>query len=353
MKREKACYYPKSGKLIVYATPDNHRMLKKILEEINETPRQVSIEAKFVEIEQTDLDTLGFEWSIEGGGVNGYDVGEGLAKSTGGHRGGWFQAGFGNQNIASNGKISNGMRFASDVFNQASLNDSIFSVYAVLGNYAFKTVIHALKQSKNSDVLSAPKVTTISGTTAQLKVVTQQYEATSWSEAEMDTNASETYTSTNYTPPVPTLESVELGVLLDVTPVVAPDAYSIYLEMMPQVTDLVGHDTTYNTHAIVNDNYIPMIFTMPIYSKREIKTQLVVYDNETVVMGGLLQEKLQRFEDKIPLLGDIPLLGRLFTSRGEQSVKTNLMMFVNVRLVKPDGQPLRANEIRGLPDFRH
>ena len=67
----------------------------------------------------------------------------------------------------------------------------------------------------------------------------------------------------------------------------------------------------------------------------------------------MIQEKLQRFEDKIPLLGDIPLLGHLFTSRGEQSVKTNLLMFVSVRIVKPDGQPLRANEVRGLPDFRH
>ena len=70
-------------------------------------------------------------------------------------------------------------------------------------------------------------------------------------------------------------------------------------------------------------------------------------------MDGLIQERLERFEDKIPLLGHLPVIGHLFTSRGEQSTKTNLMMFVNVRLIKPDGQPLRANEIRGLPDFRH
>ena len=140
---------------------------------------------------------------------------------------------------------------------------------------------------------------------------------------------------------------------LDVTPTVAADSYSINLSLRPDITELSGWDTHYNTTAIVGNREQPLIYTMPIFTRRFIQTELVIYDNETVVMGGLIQEKLQRFEDKIPLLGDIPVLGHLFTSRGEQSVKTNLLMFVNVRLVKPDGQPLRANEIRGLPDFRH
>ena len=170
----------------------------------------------------------------------------------------------------------------------------------------------------------------------------------------MDTTNTDSGIVTSYTPSVPDEWSeVSLGVVLDVTPVVAPDGYSIYLDMLPSITELVGYDTTYNTVALMGGSEVPMNFTTPIFTRREIKTQVIVFDNETIVMGGLIQEKLERFEDKIPLLGHLPVIGHFFTSRGEQSVKTNLMMFVNVRLVKADGQPLRPNEIRGLPDFRH
>jgi general secretion pathway protein D len=92
---------------------------------------------------------------------------------------------------------------------------------------------------------------------------------------------------------------------------------------------------------------------MPILSKREVNTKVIVYDNETIVLGGMVGERMERFNDRVPLLGSIPLLGRLFTSKGERGIKTNLMVFVNVRLVKPDGQPVRANEVRGLYDFKH
>ena len=356
------CYYPRTGKLIVHHTVEQQRVIKNILEEINQTPKQVSIEAKFVEIAQEDLDTLGFEWDFIGGGVTYRGASSGtkqaLVNARGGTRTGNFMLGLGSQAAGGTTAMSNGLRFASDIFTSVTGNaDQIFNFYTVLGNYAFNTVIHALEQSKNTDVLSAPKVTTISGMTAQLRVTTQRRFATSWTEPEMNTETSSSLTGgnvTSYTPSVPDeWEEVSLGVLLDVTPTVAPDGYSIYLDMLPSITELVGYDTTYNTTALIDNNEVPMNYTTPIFTRREIRTQLVVYDNETVVMGGLIQEKLERFEDKIPLLGHLPVLGHLFTSRGEQSTKTNLMMFVNVRLVKPDGQPLRANEIRGLPDFRH
>ena len=92
---------------------------------------------------------------------------------------------------------------------------------------------------------------------------------------------------------------------------------------------------------------------MPIISRREANTKLVVWDGETIVLGGFIQEKLQKYEDKVPVLGHLPLLGQLFTSRGEKSVKTNMLIFVNARLMYPNGIPVRPNDMRGLPDFRH
>jgi general secretion pathway protein D len=64
---------------------------------------------------------------------------------------------------------------------------------------------------------------------------------------------------------------------------------------------------------------------------------MIVWDGHTVVMGGLIRETLTTFEDKVPLLGDIPLLGRLFRSEGTSSQKRNLLIFVTARLVDPSG----------------
>jgi general secretion pathway protein D len=71
-----------------------------------------------------------------------------------------------------------------------------------------------------------------------------------------------------------------------------------------------------------------------------------------VVLGGMIQEIVDKYEDKVPLVGDIPVLGRLFRSNGEKSRKINLLIFVTSRLVDPSGRPLRPNEVRGMHDFR-
>ncbi|MBP1583236.1 MAG: hypothetical protein J6866_04705, partial [Victivallales bacterium] len=112
-------------------------------------------------------------------------------------------------------------------------------------------------------------------------------------------------------------------------------------------------DRSFSYPMIMAGQQVDMLMLMPILTKREVNTKVIVYDNETIVLGGMIKEDLRRYEDKVPLLGHLPIIGRLFTSKGERSVKTNLMVFVNVRLVKPDGQPKRANELRGLPDFKH
>ena len=266
----------------------------------------------------------------------------------GGPAGSKFQLGF----SPDTSDITKGLRTASSVFGSA-VADDIFSVYTVLGNYAFSTVIHALAQEKHSDVLSAPKITTVSGGTGQVKVVTVRYFPEEWEAPEFNTNG-DNATATSYPPAIPQFgDGTEIGVLLDVTPVVASDKYTIDLDLQPQVVDFLGYDNSFNTTTVVNGFEMEQKFMMPILTKREAKTKLIVFDGETVVLGGMILEKLDKYEDKVPFLGDLPLLGRLFRMNGEQSVKTNLLMFVNARLVQPNGQPKRPEVATGIPDFRH
>jgi general secretion pathway protein D len=69
-----------------------------------------------------------------------------------------------------------------------------------------------------------------------------------------------------------------------------------------------------------------------------------VWDGQTVVLGGLMREDVQKTEDRTPIIGDIPLVGRLFRSNSEQHIKRNLVIFVTARLVDPAGQPINATE---------
>ncbi|HPO91377.1 MAG TPA: hypothetical protein PLJ44_09740, partial [Victivallales bacterium] len=123
------------------------------------------------------------------------------------------------------------------------------------------------------------------------------------------------------------------------------------LQMIPTVQTHIGWtDYSYVIPSSVGN--ITNNIQMPIFELRTIETQMTIYDGETVVMGGAIKDESGVTDDRIPMLGDIPLLGRLFRSKTENRDKRNLLIFVTVRLVNPDGSPLREREVRGLPPFR-
>src|SRR5439155_21474970 len=94
---------------------------------------------------------------------------------------------------------------------------------------------------------------------------------------------------------------------------------------------------------------IPVLLTenvinQPVFSTRKVTTSVSVYDGQTVVLGGLMREDVQKTEDKTPIIGDIPLVGRLFRTNVDQHNKSNLVIFVTARLVNPAGQPLNPTD---------
>ena len=80
-----------------------------------------------------------------------------------------------------------------------------------------------------------------------------------------------------------------------------------------------------------------LIARRPVFKTRKVETTVTIEDGSTIVMGGLIKEKLETFKDSVPILGKIPLLGRLFRSEGEQTVKRNLMIFVTANQVNASG----------------
>ncbi len=88
----------------------------------------------------------------------------------------------------------------------------------------------------------------------------------------------------------------------------------------------------------------PNVINQPIFNSRKVTTSVSVWDGQTVVLGGLMREDVQKTEDRTPIIGDIPLVGRLFRTNTEQHIKRNLVIFVTARLVNPAGQPVNSSE---------
>jgi general secretion pathway protein D len=214
-------------------------------------------------------------------------------------------------------------------------------------------VLRALSQKKGIDLVSAPKVTTKSGSTAKIEIVREFRYPSQFDPPQLSAT-----TGSTYAPVVPNSpsawETKNTGITLEVEPTVGPDSYTIELRLAPRVIEFDGF-INYGSPINVEVQYSSPVFPLlpsqpieatpntinqPVFSVREVETQVSVYDGQTVVMGGLMREDVQKVQDKVPILGDIPFAGRLFRTNVDQHIKRNLLMFVTAGLLDPAGQPI-------------
>jgi general secretion pathway protein D len=99
-------------------------------------------------------------------------------------------------------------------------------------------------------------------------------------------------------------------------------------------------------HAVtLTDNVI----NQPIFAVRKVRTTVTILDGETITLGGLIREDVQKVNDRTPILGDIPLIGRLFRSNVNQQIKKNLTIFVSARIIDATGQPVKPSHSETEP----
>ncbi len=159
------------------------------------------------------------------------------------------------------------------------------------------------------------------------------------------------------TPATPTaFETKNTGVTLEIEPTIGENDFVIDLRFLPEIVEFEGF-VNYGspiqapgtdslgraTSSIITENRIEM----PVFSKRSVNTSLTIYDGYTVAVGGLMREDVQNVEDKVPILGDIPLIGRLFQTKGENRIKSNLIIFVTPQIIDATGRPLRGGSNGG------
>ena len=234
-----------------------------------------------------------------------------------------------------------------------SYNDTVFnwSTYNADG-YQFNGGIHALDNADSTEILSAPRLTTMNNQNAVIRMVTEKYYPTDWEEAELETISTNGSNVPVFTPSIPSFGgATEEGIALQVRPRVEEDNYTIFLEMTPVIQEFIGWtDYSYSIPLGENDELYPNTLKMPIIEARYLNTNVMSYDGETVVLGGVIRDELSMIEDQYPILGDLPLIGRFFQGKGKGSKKTNLLIFLTSRLIKPDGSPFREDQSgRGVP----
>ena len=142
-----------------------------------------------------------------------------------------------------------------------------------------------------------------------------------------------------------TTQPMETGPILDVVPYVLSDGYTINMALIPSVTVFNGYDTAPTIPSVTgNLNVVQLPVILPDFTVRQVVTTVNVWDNQTVVIGGLISSTLQTTKDKIPMLGDIPMLGRFFQSQSKTTQKKNLMIFVTATIVDPAGNRVHTDD---------
>lgn len=388
-----AQYISSGSKLIVRNTQGAIDLVDTLVEgDVGVKPTQVEIESKFVEVSQNNVNELGFDWLLGPFSIGGGVYGDGGTRGGGGSLSTEYYNNFPYSSIGSNPVTAGNRSGIGTNVNSAITANSldaliagipqganvaspgIFGIAGVFTNPQFQMVIRALSQQKGVDLMSAPKVTTKSGNSASIKIIREFPFPTEFEPPEIpeggvgggmvgntgtntSTGASVISLNSMVTPATPSaFEKRELGVLLEVEPQIGADNYTIDLSLAPEVVEFDGF-VNYGS-PVVGPKYDPAVIltgdpsgigtytitenvmNQPIFSVRKITTQVSIWDGQTVAMGGLIREDVQKVNDKVPILGDIPLAGRLFRSNVDQKIKKNLIIFVTARLLDATGQPL-------------
>ena len=382
-----ATYIATSSRLVVRNTQENLDLIDTLIQAGDSPAAQVEIEAKFVEITQNNTKELSFDWllgqaNIPGGSKDGIFVGGGTSGNT--PKGDQADFPFPINNGAYTGyPVTGGNRSGGLAISQNAIDSLLFGtagasklapaiagIAGIMTDPSFQLVIRALNQKKGVDLLSAPRVTTKSGQKAIIEIIREFRYPTEFDPPQIPQNVggnfSSSFTGLNglapvqssgsfpVTPTTPTtFETRNTGVTLEVEPVVGPDSYTIELSLVPQVVEFEGfinygspiQTSSTNSLGISTINVItPNVINQPIFSTRKVTTSVSIFDGQTVLIGGLIREDVQKIEDKTPLLGDIPLIGRLFRSNVDQHLKRHLVIFVSARLINPAGEPVRLDE---------
>lgn len=360
-----ATYLGATNTLRVTNTPANQDYISQIIETISRTePVVVAVKVTMIKVEKSHLEELGFDWILEGYGF-GKNNRTTLSGGTQGNGDSLDDIALPPGDSIRN-PITSGNRSGDSAISDNSIDgllkgqggrQAAARAPGVMGlHYVDDVNLHmlmrGLEQKKNVDVMAKPAVMTRSGQSSSISIVREFMYATEYEPPELPNSVGSTVGggTTPVTPATPTaFEKEDVGITLEVLPVVDENKQYINVTLNPVFSDFDGYvnygspiNSTVQgplgpSTVAVTENAI----LMPIFSKQTLSSSVDVADGSTVVVGGLIQESIQNVEDQTPILGSIPIVGRLFQSKARKPSTTAIMFLVNVELLDPTGRPYR------------
>lgn len=288
-----------TNSLVITAPPDLMLSLESVIRQLDIRRQQILVDAIIAEVTMAKARQLGVQWAIDGHTKGGAPVAGTNFDNAGTPIGALIAGATGHDISGAIGALTPGFLLGGGKFNS--------------GNVDFAVVLQALGSDSDSNILSTPSLVTLDNEEAEIVVgqnvpfVTGSY-----------TNTGATSGSTN---PFQTIQREDVGITLKVTPQIN-EGNAIVMKIEQEVSSIA------NSVAGASDI---------ITNKRSIKTNVLVENGQVLVLGGLMQDQVREQEQKVPLLGDIPLIGYLFRAKQSNGDKTNLMVFMHpVILTDPD-----------------
>lgn len=378
-----AIYNRNTSQLKVANNAEMLDLIGQLISAAEEQTLLIQVGCRLVEINQADLDSLTVNSTLAGvPAISPIPVGL-STNGSGGTPGGSTQKGVTAQmnqiqgvgllpnntltSFLQSGVLAGTNQSSAYALNTLDLGGTIFN------GMQFRTFITAISQKNSANVLANPSITLKRGQKGVIEV-SQEFRYVKEYNDPQSSIRTFTPTSLNGTGnsqqqtavpgpetvissfPSQISDAVPIGVKMDVKPDVTGDNTRVLLEIAPSFVDFEGFinygtvinsayaATYYNTTTTILTNNIQQ----PVFIRRDVKLEPVeVNDGYTLMLGGLLREDIQKIDEKVPIIGDIPLLGRAFQGKTEQALKKNTLIFVTPRILTVDGQPL--NPTAGAP----
>jgi general secretion pathway protein D len=380
-----AVYNQKTSQLKVVNNQEMLDLIGQLISAAEEQTLLIQVGVRLVEINQSDLDTITVNSTLGGSGINllspvpsGLDSGgNGKTPAASTQRGVNAQL---NQiqgvgllpNNTLQSFLQSGVLAGTNQTSSYSLNTMDLGG-TILNGMQFRTLIQAVSQKNSANVLANPSIILKRGQKGVIEVTQEfkyvkEYSNPQSSIRTINSTSTNQAANNNNLQGVPGPETVigsfpstisdpvPIGVKMGVKPDVTGDNSRVLLELEPSFVDFEGfinYGTPINSsYTLTYFNQAVTILTnniqQPVFIRRDLTLPAVeVSDGYTLLLGGLLREDIQKIDEKVPIIGDIPIFGRAFQGKTEQAIKKNTLIFVTPRILDVSGQPL--NPTAGSP----
>ncbi|MDP8230514.1 MAG: secretin N-terminal domain-containing protein [Candidatus Gorgyraea atricola] len=272
----------RTNKVVVKDTQEKINEIKKVVEAFDEKTREVLIDAKIIQVTLSDKHSYGIDWDSI--------------------------ATLGNITIEATTHLTTSL---------AGTTPNVLTIAKKGGTHL--NVLRLLETFGKTNVLSRPRITVADREEAKILVGAKEVYVTS----EVTTTSGGTYHTTD------NVQFVDVGVTLGVTPEINSDGY-VRMKIKPEVSNTDATKTVMLTNPDGSTRTV-----VPYVTTSEAETTVLIKDNTTLILGGLMKDTVTEYNDKVPILGDIPILGKLFSTKGKSKEKTELVIFITPHIIDP------------------